>query len=59
MTQDLRNSLAMLCVAVMALVLSLATATGAEMFSDMARVVAIVLGLGGLLMLAVTLAKRG
>lgn len=59
MTEGLRHSLGMLCIAAMALVVSLATAGGdAPGLSDGTRVVAIVAALAGFAMLAVTLLKK-
>ena len=59
MTDGVRNGLAMICLALVALVLSLATASGdAPLFSGATRLLAVAFGVLGLVSIAVALFRR-
>lgn len=60
MTDEMRGGFGVLCVALMAFVVSLATAGGSQpLVSDAARVIAGALGLFGLGLVAAALLRKG
>lgn len=58
MTDGVRNGLGMLCIALIALVIALATAGNADVLSGAAKLIALVLGIIGLGMVASALLRR-